>query len=86
MKFFYISFSFKLFILLIQLFSTLSILSEVNNEVIELTEKGFQKRYDEIKNRAVFRVQGNINSNDKFILIEAFSKDKINPYLSVTKK
>ena len=86
MKFIYASFNFKIFILLIQLFSTLSILPEANYNVIELTKEGFQKDFNEIKNRSVFKVKGNINSEDKFIIIEASTNQKKSPYLSVTKK
>ena len=86
MKFIFVAFKFKIFLLLIQIFSTLSILSEVNNEVIELNKDDFQKEFNDIKNRSVFRVKGNIKSEDKFIIIEASPKEKISPYLSVTKK
>ena len=86
MKFIYIAFNFKIFLFLIQIFSTLSILSEVNNKVIELNKDDFQKEFNEIKNKYIIRVKGNIKTEDKFILIEASTKEKKNPYLSVTKK
>ena len=62
MKFIYIAFNFKIFLFLIQIFSTLSILSEVNNEVIELNKDDFQKEFNEIKNKYILRVKGNIKA------------------------
>ena len=43
MKFIYVAFNFKIFLLLIQTFSTLFILSEVNNEMIELNKDDLRK-------------------------------------------
>ena len=80
------SFCIQIFLLLLQLFCTLSFFSELNNEVIELNENGIEKVIDEIYYRAVLSIKGEINSKDKFILIEASTNERINPYLSVTKK